>query len=95
MAVFPRRLRSSVGVDRMTDGRCWDALRSGELAPAPFPSFLVPTLREIVNLVGSFPSLRSRSGRSRRRALMNQLQIWGKGGKIFELQKPRRLNRPK
>lgn len=60
----------------MTDGRCWD--KSGELPPPPldeFPSFLAPTLREIVNFVGSFPSLRSRSGSSRRRALMNQLQI--------------------
>lgn len=79
MAVLPRRLRSGVGVERMTDGRCWDA--SGELARPPLeglPSFLAPTLREMVNLVGSFPSLRSRSGRRRRRALMNQLQIWWK-----------------
>lgn len=65
----------------MTDGRCWDELLSGELAPPPleeWPSFLPPTLREMVNLVGSLPSLRSRSGRRRRRALINQLQIWEK-----------------
>lgn len=65
----------------MKDGCCWDELLSGQLAPPPFdkwPSPLAPTLREMVNLEGSFPSLRSRSGRRRRRALMNQLHIWKK-----------------
>lgn len=54
----------------MTDGRSGNGL--GE----EWPSFLPTTLREMVNLVGSLPSLRSRSGSRRRRALMNQLQIW-------------------
>ena len=35
----------------------------------------------IVNLCGSFPSRRMISGRMRRRALMNQLQTWVKGGR--------------
>lgn len=67
----------------MTDGRCWDTLFSGELALPPLEellSLLAQTLREMVNLVGSLPSLRSRSGRRRRRALMNQLHIWKREG---------------
>lgn len=76
-----------MGAERMTDGRCWDEpeeeLLSGELAPPPLDEWLSPlppTLREMVNLVGSLPSLRSRSGRRRRRALMNQLHICGHSG---------------
>lgn len=36
----------------------------------------LPPRREIVYWLGSWPSFRSMSGRSRRRALMNQLHIW-------------------
>lgn len=67
----------------MTDGRSGNGLGEEWLSvketPPPLeecPSFLPTTLREMVNLVGSLPSLRSRSGSRRRRALMNQLQIW-------------------
>ena len=54
---------------------------SGELGPpAALPPLEwrpsdLPARREMVNWVGSFPSLRSRSGSRRLRALMNQLQI--------------------
>jgi len=40
----------------------------------------LPPRREMVNWLGSFPSLRSMSGSSRLRALMNQLQIWEERG---------------
>ena len=36
----------------------------------------LPPRREMVYWLGSLPSFRSMSGRSRRRALMNQLHIW-------------------
>lgn len=79
VAVLPSMLRSNVGAGRMTEGRVagtsggveW----SGEAEPTDRLSDLLAR-REIVNWVGSFPSFLSRSGSSRRRALMNQLQIW-------------------
>ena len=42
----------------------------------------LPPRREMVYWLGSLPSFRSMSGRSRRRALMNQLQIWNENEKL-------------
>lgn len=55
----------------MTEERVEEARHSGE---ADLSGLQVR--RDIVNLVGSLPSFLSRSGRSLRRAFMNQLQIY-------------------
>lgn len=63
-------------------------IKSPEPAAAPRETAtslaLVPR-REIVNWFGSLPSFSSISGRSRRLALMNQLQIWKKNIKRVAL----------
>lgn len=79
VAVLPSMLRSRVGAGRMTEGRDAETAGgeawSGEAEPTDLLSDF-PARREIVNRVGSLPSFLRSSGRSRRRALMNQLQIW-------------------
>ena len=55
VAVFPSRLRSSVGAERITEGRGWagaEGLPGDVAAPREVgerPSDFQPTLREMVN----------------------------------------------